>query len=128
MYNDQPQLGVSQTIRLGLEALPDCSGVLFMTADQPWLSTATVEKLAAEFERHPQAIVAAAHNGKKGNPCLFPRELVPELRQLQGDHGGSRVIRAHPEQLLLVEVPELELLDCDTAEMLHHIEKMQALN
>ena len=36
--NDRPDLGVSCTIRLGMQGLADCDGVLFMTADQPCLS------------------------------------------------------------------------------------------
>ena len=120
--NPDPELGVSRTIRLGLEPLQDCDGVVFMTADQPLLTDATLKKLADAFAQHPTGIIAAAHNERRGNPCLFPRDLFGDLLALQGDTGGSRVIRAYPDRLHLVEVPNRELADCDTAELLRELE------
>ncbi len=114
--NDRPEEGVSRTIHLGLQAAGDCSGALFMTADQPLLSAETLRQLTAAFAAEPQYLYAAAHDGMRGNPCLFPQTFFAELCQLQGDTGGSAVIRKHPEKLRLVEVPEQELFDCDTPE------------
>ena len=116
--NNRPEEGISRTIRLGLEAAGDCSGALFMTADQPLLSRETLQTLTAAFLEAPQQIHAAAHDGKRGNPCLFPAAFFPELAALQGDTGGAAVIRKHPERLRLTEIPAQELLDCDTPEMM----------
>jgi len=121
--NDRPELGISRTIRLGLEFLTDCDGVLFMTADQPLLTAQTVRRLAAVFEKNPACIVAVAHNDKRGNPCIFPQELYSELLSLEGDIGGSRIIKSHSDRLLMVEVPEQELADCDTARSLLELER-----
>lgn len=120
--NDRPELGISRTIRLGLQELDECDGVLFMTADQPLLSAGTIGRLAAQFRREPGCIAAAACHGKRGNPCLFPRSLFPELLTLEGDTGGSRVIRQHPELVRLVETEEEELADCDTLQALRELE------
>lgn len=116
--NDRPELGLSRTIRLGLECLTDCDGALFMTADQPLLTAQTMRRLAAAFGQNPERIVAAVCNGRRGNPCLFPRDLFSELLVLEGDTGGSRVIKVHSDRLLPVEVPEQELADCDTVQAL----------
>lgn len=116
--NDCPADGVSRTIRLGLRAAEECDGALFMTADQPLLSAQTLRCLAAAFCTAPDRILAAAHEGRRGNPCLFPREFFPELAALMGDTGGAAVIRAHPDRLSLVEIPAWELWDCDTPETL----------
>ena len=116
--NDRPQDGVSRTIRLGLDALGECDGALFLVADQPFLTRETVSRLAARWREEPGAIVAAAHGGRRGNPCLFPRDCFPELRRLAGDRGGGAVIRAHLERLRLVEVPARELEDIDTPQAL----------
>lgn len=119
--NRHPDWGVSHTIQLGLEAVGDCGGVLFMTADQPFLAAETVSRLAAAFRETPDRIVAAASQGKRGNPCLFPADLFPELLKLEGDTGGSRVIRANPSRLRLIEVPALQLADADTPEALEQL-------
>jgi molybdenum cofactor cytidylyltransferase len=121
--NDRPEDGVSRTIRLGLQAAGECGGALFMTADQPLLTAETLRKLTERFLEQPQYIYAAAHDGVRGNPCLFPQALFPELLALEGDTGGARVIKAHPDRLRLIEVPAAELADCDTAKALRDLEQ-----
>ena len=111
--NNRPQDGISRTIRLGLEALGNCDGVLFLVADQPRLRRETVERLLDLWRAHPQAIVGLTANRHQGNPILFPADLFPELLALEGDTGGRQVIRRHPDRLLLLEASEEELEDID---------------
>ena len=59
----------------------------------------------------------------RGNPNIFPARFFPELLQLTGDCGGSRIIRRHEDQFLLVETPPEELYDCDTPEALRALER-----
>lgn len=112
--NSCPERGVSHTILLGVEAMERCDGILFMVADQPMLRRTSVERVVRAWQAQPDQIVSAAHGQRRGNPCAFPRRFFAELMHLQGDRGGSAVIRAHPDALQLVELPELELADCDT--------------
>ena len=119
--NHQPELGQSHTLQLGLEALADCDGVLFQVSDQPLLRQESIRQLLDLWEQQPDSIAALACEGSRGNPCLFPARLFPELQQIQGDRGGSAVIRKHPQELLLLEVPQEELSDVDT------LQELQAL-
>ena len=114
VLNDQPGLGLSRSVRLGLEKLLDCDGVLFLVADQPWLKRDSAEALAALWAQNPGKIAAMAHDGVRGNPCLFPARFYPELLELTGDRGGSAVIRRHEDALILLETDALELADVDT--------------
>ena len=78
---------------------------------------AVTETLAREvdfFSSHRECIIALGHNGARGNPCLFPVRFFPELLALEGDVGGSAVIKNHLDALLLFESPEAELRDVDT--------------
>ena len=118
VVNDRPEEGLSRTVRLGTEALEDCDGILYLVADQPLLSAETVERVVSRWRKTPGAIVGASHDGKRGNPCLFPHALFPELKKLKGDCGGTAVIRAHADLLELVEASEVELSDVDTPETL----------
>lgn len=72
ILNDRPEDGISRTIRLGTRAMADCAGILYMVADQPLLQAGTVRRIVDAWQEHPNCITAAAHNGKRGNPCLFP--------------------------------------------------------
>ena len=116
--NDRPDDGISRTIRLGTEAMADCAGILYMVADQPLLRQETVLRIVQDWRQHPGCIVGATHNGHRGNPCLFPARFFPELCALEGDRGGSSVIRRHEDALRLVEAAEPELSDCDTKQAL----------
>lgn len=118
ILNDRPQDGISRTIRLGTQAMADCAGILYMVADQPLLRAGTVRRVVDVWRVHPECIAAAAHNGNRGNPCLFPARFFPELCALEADRGGSSVIRRHEDALLLVEAGERELFDCDTKQAL----------
>ena len=118
VWNDAPEAGVSRSIVLGLAALGDCPGALFLVADQPLLRRESVDALVTLWQGKPEGIAALGHGGVRGNPCLFPARLFPELRALQGDRGGAAVIRRHEDLLSLLEVDQRELQDADTPEAL----------
>ena len=126
VLNDQPGLGLSRSVRLGLEKLLDCDGVLFLVADQPWLKRDSAEALAALWAQNPGRIAAMAHGGVRGNPCLFPARFYPELLELTGDRGGSTVIRRHEDALILLETDALELADVDTPAALEQARQAKA--
>lgn len=118
LRNDRPELGISHTVRLGTEAMSGCDGILYLPADQPLLRRETVARIADRFCLHPDCIVGAACDGRRGSPNLFPAALFPELLALRGDRGGSAVIRAYEKRYLPVEIAACELFDCDTPQML----------
>ena len=119
--NDAPEAGVSRSIALGRAALGDCPGALFLVADQPLLRRESVEALVALWQERPEGVAALGHGGVRGNPCLFPARLFPELLALRGDRGGSAGIRRHEDVLTLLEVDPRELQDADTPEALERI-------
>lgn len=126
IHNKHPDYGISHTIYLGTKAMADCDGILYMVSDQPLLCRDSVERVVHAWLETPEKIIGAAHNGKRGNPCLFPRDYYPELMALQEDHGGNQVIRAHPEALRTVEIPKIELSDVDTPVALEELKKQDA--
>lgn len=123
MENPHPDYGISYTIRLGTEALADCPAILYMVADQPLLSQDSVQRVVMAWQAQPDRIAGASHNGRRGNPNIFPREFYPELLALTEDHGGSTVIRAHPERFLPVEVAQEQLTDVDTPQALENLKE-----
>lgn len=118
-----PEKGISETVRLGTAAMASCDAILYMVADQPLLKAESVRKIILAWTENPQMITGAASGGKKGNPCIFPRKYFDELLLLEGDHGGSAVIRSHPEALITVEINADELRDVDTSEALEELKK-----
>ena len=120
--NEHPDFGISHTIKLGLTALRDCDGVLFLVSDQPLLRRESVAALVKLWKQQPDKIAALSHGGVRGNPCLFPARFFQDLMELREDHGGSTVIRRHEEDLVLLEVDGAELYDVDTVRALEELE------
>ena len=115
VFNEAPESGISHSVVLGTQALMHrCGGLMFLVADQPLLRRQTVADLADRFLADPTRIVVPTAGERRGNPCVFPAALYPELLALTGDRGGKAVIRRHPELVVEVQVPAEELFDVDT--------------
>lgn len=117
--NSKPQDGISRTIRLGIQTMGDMDAIVFMVADQPLLTSESITNLVEMQKQNPENIIALSYNGKKGNPCSFPRKYFGELASLEGDKGGSMVISRHIGKLLHCPARNgLELADIDTVSQL----------
>ena len=116
VLNDRPEDGPPRTIRLGMEAVGDAEGILFMVADQPLLRRESVAGELDFFAKNANSIVAMGHGARRGNPVIFPQEFFDELKALRGERGGGAVMAAHRERIMLYQLEnEAELTDIDTA-------------
>lgn len=116
LENDKPELGAARTIRMGLEKAEElgADAAMFMVADQPKLTKGSVQALVADYLVHPENIVLMAHDERRGNPAIFPKAFFDELCALEGDTGGSVVIRAHEDAIRLHQIADpSELADVD---------------
>jgi molybdenum cofactor cytidylyltransferase len=103
VQNPAPELGISQSIRIGVRALPDaCPAALIAVADQPYLTADAIADLRDAFS--PGRIVVPCYGEQRGNPPIFDRRFFPELLRLEGDHGGQAVVSAHPEAVIEVSL------------------------
>ena len=114
--NDRPEDGPPRTIRLGMEAVGDADGIMFMVADQPLLRRESVAGEIDFFAKNAGSIVAMGHGARRGNPVIFPQEFFDELKALRGERGGGAVMAAHRERIMLYQLENgAELMDIDTA-------------
>ena len=105
----------SDTVRLGLEAVGDVSGCLFLPGDQPLLRRETLAALALAAVNGPEFIWRPAFGDTPGAPVLFPGWTFPELSTLPEGKGGGVVVKKYPEHLRTVDVrDEYELMDADS--------------
>ena len=120
--NWEPDLGISHSLRLGLqkalEENPELKGAMFIVCDQPGLTAATFARMLDIGKKYPGKIVCAGRKGKMGNPVLWDRCFFDELSRLSGDKGGKQIIGAHMDDVLLCETEETELRDVDIPEQL----------
>lgn len=118
VVNERAARGVGTSAAAGAAAMlaldAPVDGALFAVCDQPYLSRATVTALIRRFSDASDAIVAPSYGEKRGNPVIFPQTLLFDFTVLDGDVGGSAVIRAHSGRLVTVPVEDqTELMDMD---------------
>ncbi len=119
--NDRPELGISESLKLGLKALTDRStntgaadAVLFAVCDQPGLTADSFRRLIDGYAASDKGL-ACMGQGENilGNPCIFSKAYFEELNALTGDTGGKRIIMAHRDDLKVIYATDSELADID---------------
>ena len=112
--NNQSALGISYSVHLALEQIPEHYAVCFSVSDQPWLTRETIRGLVTAFRKNTRGMVCASWEGMDGNPVVFSPEYRKELLALSGDVGGRRILMAHPEDVArFVAGSSRELVDVD---------------
>ena len=113
--NEDTTNDIAKTIALGMaEINPLCRGCMVFVSDQPWLTTRTIQELAAHFCEESEKIHVPLCNGKQGNPVIFPSRYFTELSELPPDHGGKYLCKKYPEAVSFLPVLNpLELKDID---------------
>jgi molybdenum cofactor cytidylyltransferase len=95
--------GLSTSLRAGIAAVPAaCDGALVLLGDMPRVEASHLTRLIDAFA--PGAIVVPVHEGRQGNPVLWPRRYFPELLQLEGDAGAKRLIAEHQRDVRKVDL------------------------
>lgn len=113
---------LSDTIRIGLNALCPVDACLFLQGDQPLLSARSIKALILAFARDQRFIYRLSYEGKMGSPVLFPSAFFPELLNLPRDCGGNIVMRRHADMVRPVPCAKpWELADADTPEALEKL-------
>ena len=103
--NDQPERGISHSLRLGIAALPDeVAAAVILLGDQPTLSAGAISALVAA--RGDKPIVATSEAGRLGAPVLLEQSHFGVVEELRGDIGLREILASHPELVQPVEGDE----------------------
>jgi CTP:molybdopterin cytidylyltransferase MocA len=122
--NPDPGRGLSSSIRIGLDGLPQSAdAVLIAAADLPFLEAAQVQQLISAYR--PGAIVVSRYGHHTGNPQVYDQRFFGELRQITGDQGGRLVADRHPEAVFEVQFENRAGEDVDTPEDWERIRRLR---
>jgi molybdenum cofactor cytidylyltransferase len=117
VVNDQPDEGMSRSLRIALSALdPASDAIVVALADQPTIERDVIESLIREWRRSHQHIIAPVYRGERGHPVLFDATTWPELRAVTGDRGARDVIERDPRRVSLLPFDRDVPRDVDTPE------------
>lgn len=115
--NDAVDLGLSHSLRLGLQRVPDgAAGVIVLLGDMPAVAPGTIEALCHEAALDPSCkAIVPTFEGKRGNPVLLMRRIFSAVLALEGDKGARGLLTGQG----IIELPVADpgiLLDIDTPE------------
>jgi molybdenum cofactor cytidylyltransferase len=116
--------GLATSLKAGLRAVPpEADGVLVVLGDMPRIRAEHLDLLIAAFAGcGGGAIVVPTHQGRRGNPVLWPRALFAEMLTLDGDAGARRLIASHADRVRECDLAsDAIFLDVDTPEALAQV-------
>jgi len=85
--------GQSTSVRAGVAALDtDVDAAVVALGDMPSVAPDAVDALVAAYRAGAGDALAAAHDGRRGNPVLFDARYFEELAGVEGDVGGRELL------------------------------------
>jgi CTP:molybdopterin cytidylyltransferase MocA len=111
--------GKAGSLRIGAKgANRDADAIVILSVDQP-RPAELVRSLLDVHRSGGKLISRAAHNGKGGHPIVIAGNLRNELLNVTDENEGLKaVVRAHADEMQLVELGPGALLDINTPEEL----------
>ena len=117
VMNNNSNLGISSSIKIGINFDKNADGYMFMVCDQPFISIQTLNSVIDNFIKGDKGIVCVGCGNNKGNPVIFSKKYINELLSLEGDNGGKVIIKWNLNDLKIVNINNrIELVDIDTQE------------
>lgn len=119
VLNPEYRSGMSSSIRKALDQISSevVEGIFILLGDQPLINPSIIFKMLKAFTPGKREIVVPFYKDKQGNPVLFDNYWKEELMKLSGDVGGRVLIKAHPERIKRVKIPDESIfLDIDREE------------
>lgn len=94
---------------------PDINAILFLLADQPFISNYHLNAIIDRHYKEKEAIIMTRKEDYRGVPVLFPRKFFSELMLLSNDEGAKQIINSNKNQVREV-VTQDNTTDIDTLE------------
>ncbi|MFC4247397.1 NTP transferase domain-containing protein [Natribaculum luteum] len=118
VHNPDYDEGLSTTVERGLRAASDVdpNAVVFLPGDMPAVDPATVRQLVDAYRAGLGTALAAASDGRRGNPVLFDQRHFDALLAVDGDVGGRPVLIESDDSACITTDDPGVLQDVDTLE------------
>ena len=114
VLNPEYQEGIHSSLRTGIRAVPErCAGAVVLLADMPLVDAGMIRALVERYRAERPPLVVSDYEGVDAPPILYDRRLFPELRALEGEGCGKRVIKRHTGEAVRIGWPARALTDLD---------------
>lgn len=118
ILNEFSNEGMSTSVKLGLQSLPDfVQAAVFLLGDQPLMTSQEINQIINAYCRQANySIIQAKYQDGNGHPVLFKRNMFPHLLNISGDEGGKSVITKFKEHVYYSDMKRKNIPDIDTPE------------
>ena len=131
VVNQASHLGLSHSLRLGIESLEersptDAAAALIFLADQPRVQSAVVEALVEAWKTGSGPMIRPRYQAYReipGHPVLLDRSIWPVIQHLSGDRGLAGVLEIISQPVVMLDVPG-DNPDVDTPADLQALEEL----
>ena len=114
LESDRCALGLGGSLSAGVEASAAAGGWIVALGDMPLVPVAAIRDVTRAIAGGA-LLAAPVHEGERGHPVGFSRDLYAELAALREDIGARDVIRRHRERVVLLPCGDAGILaDVDT--------------
>jgi len=106
--------GIHSSLRAGIAAVPEgIPAALVLLADMPFVTRHMLAAVVDRYRAGGAPLVVSHYEGVDAPPMLYDRSLFGELRALDGDGCGKRVVKRHRSEAAEVVWPASALGDLD---------------
>lgn len=104
--NIAPEQKTISSFQAGLIVIQNVDAAFLVSGDQPIHDPNLLTTMVKTLEQNLEAlIVSPIHNGERGHPLLFRRELFAEILSLTGNQTIHDILNNHLDRLATVEAP-----------------------
>lgn len=106
--------GMGASLAWAVRAAPVAVGWIVALADMPWIAPSSIARVA-EALRAGASLAAPSFRSRRGHPVGFGAAFYAALAALRGDEGARRIVEAHAQSLMEIDVDDPAVLqDIDT--------------
>ena len=117
VLNPEYARGMNTSVGAGVGAVPgDAAGVVLMLADMPLVDVEMLRALVERYRDSRAPLVISTYGEVLAPPILYGRALFPELRALDAEGCGKRVVKLHRGEAIELSWPASALSDLDVPE------------
>lgn len=111
VINPDYQRGQTTSMQCGLRAVPAAAeSVLFTLVDHPAVAPATLDALLAAPPTSDTLVRVPRHQGRRGHPIWFSRELIAEFLELPENGAAREIVRTHASHTEFLDVDDAGIL------------------
>jgi len=123
VLNENYERGMTSSFKKGLERAKEADAAFLILGDELILEPTFLDNAIDRMQVKKPLIVCPVHNGKKGHPLLFSRELFQEILDLKETEVVRDIVHRYVSRVVTIDSADWTVMDIDTPEDLIKAEK-----